>query len=276
MGANSLEESNYIYRTLAIADESAVKELLRRSFISTDWNWKYLSNPSFDPSLVAIAEENGKIVGCDHWLLRDVKLSRSSVAKAISAGDIAVDPSHRKRGIGRSLLLFQRKSILSNDRGAFLSYAFTSQELNQRLFQPASGYVPLTTSTVTYSKRWSWKQFIRRVEEVKMNVGPRDGFRGESHKRTVKIVFQVHGAPPLIIALGQGRIEAFEGNAEGVDLRVKSDLATLARLRRKDKRMRHLLKALLTGRLRISGGLLGIIGLYQNLDVLEQVFRFAL
>jgi len=50
----------------------------------------------FDPCLVAIAEENGKIVGCNHWLLRDIKVSSSSVGSAILSGDLAVHPNHRK------------------------------------------------------------------------------------------------------------------------------------------------------------------------------------
>jgi len=270
-----LVERKIVYRTLAAGDENTVKGLLRNNFIPTDWDWKYLRNPSFDRSLVAVAEANGKIVGCDHWLLRDIKFSSSSVARATLSADIVVDPSHRKHGVGRSLLLFQRKSALSSKKGAVLNCAFTSRTLNRRLFQPTSGYVPLETATVTYSRRWSWKQFIRRVEEFKTNAGRKDGL-GKDLKRDVKFGFHVLGAPLLIIAIGQGRVEAFEGNYKDADVIVKSDLATLANLRRKEKRIRTLLKALLTGRLRVSGSLFGMISLYQNLDRLEQVFRFAL
>jgi GNAT superfamily N-acetyltransferase len=262
-----LAENKYVYRTLAEGDEDGVRELLKRNFIWTDWEWKYLHNPSFDPSLVVVAEENGEIVGCDHWLPRDIKLSSSSVGRVIFCADIVVDSNHRGRGIGESLVRFLRKSSLSNVRGAVLSYAFTSLELNERLFQPTAGSVPLATSTVTYCKRWSWKQFIRRVEEVNMKTDP---------KGNLKFVFHVLGAPPLTIALNQGRIEAFQGDIEGAAVRIKSDLATLGHLKRKERRMRKLVKALLTGRLRVSGSLSGIIHLYQNLHLLEEVFRIAL
>lgn len=86
----------------------------------------------FDPCLVAIAEENGKIVGCNHWLLRDIKVSSSSVGSAILSGDLAVHPNHRKRGIGTSLLLFLRSSSLSNARGAVLTYMFANPGLSKR------------------------------------------------------------------------------------------------------------------------------------------------
>ena len=127
-----MAESKYVYRHLAKGDEDAVKGLLKRSSTQSEWEWKYLHNPSFDPCLVAIAEENGKIVGCNHWLLQDIKLSSSSVGKAILSGDIAVDPKHRKRGIGKSLLLFLRSSSLSNARGAVLTYMFANPGLSKR------------------------------------------------------------------------------------------------------------------------------------------------
>jgi predicted N-acetyltransferase YhbS len=268
-----LAESKYVYRNLAKGDEDAVKGLLKRSSIQSDWEWKYLHNPSFDPCLVAIAEENAKIVGCNHWLLQDIKLSSSSVGKAILSGDIAVDPKHRKRGIGKSLLLFLRSSSLSNARGAVLTYMFATPELSKRLYQPTVGYVPIATSTVTYGRRWSWKQFIRAVDEANVNLGRNGEFGGKSVKRNLKVVFYVLGAPPLTIALNQGRIEAFQGDVEGPTLRVKSDLATFGHLRRKEKRMRRLVKALLTRRLRMSGSLFGIISLYQNLPLLEEIFH---
>jgi hypothetical protein len=81
----------------------------------------------------------------------------------------------------------------------------------------------------------------------------------------------------LIIAANQGRIEALQGDIESpAAVRIKSDLATLGQLKRKEKRMRKLLKALLTGRLWISGGPSGIIHLYQNLHLLEKIFCIAL
>jgi GNAT superfamily N-acetyltransferase len=262
-----LLESKYEYRTYVEGDEDRVRELLKRNLIPTDWKWKYLHNPSFNPSLVVVAEENGKIVGCDHWLLRDIKLSSSSVGRVIFCADIVVDSNHRRRGIGESLVRFLRRASLSNARGAVLSYAFTSLELNERLFQPTAGYVPLETSTVTYCRRWSWKQFIRRVQGLNMKTDVAGKF---------KFVFHVLGAPSLTIALNQGRIEVLQGDVEGAVVTIKSDLATLGHLKRKERRMRELIKALLTGRVRVSGSLSGIIRLYQNLHLIEEIFRIAL
>ena len=255
---------------MAEADKNTVKGLLKASFLPTDWEWKYSRNPTFDAGLAAVVEKDGNIVGCNHWLPREIKLSRSSTVSAILSADFAIDPSHRKHGIGKSLLLFQRQSVLPNHRGAILNYMFTTTELGKRLFKPTANYIPVSTSTVTYSRRWSWRQFIRRVEEVSLNT------EANTKGRNLKFVFYIPGAPPLTIALNQRRIEAFQGDVAEASLRVKGDLATLALLSKKEKRLRKLFKALLTGRIRVSGSLSGLIGLNQNLDLLREIFRFAL
>jgi len=272
-----LVESEYVYRAIAKGDEEAVEGLVKHTFMhflgDDYWKWKYSRNPNFDPSLVAVAEKDGKIVGCNHWLLRDIKLSSSLVGKAILCADIAVDPNHRERGVGKSLLLLLRSSRPSSTKGAVVNYMFADPELSKRLYRPAVGYIPIPTSTVRYTKRWSWREYIRRLEETHMEMIPKGGFSGKGVKREFKVVFHVLGAPPLTIAVNQGGIEASEENVEDADLTVKCDLTTLVSLRRKEKRMRRFLKAWLTRKLKVKGSLFGIISLYRNLHLVQEIFR---
>jgi len=279
LGGNCLAQSEYLYRTFAEGDEEGLKRLVEprcASILASDyWEWKYSHNPNFDPSLVAVAEKNGEIVACNHWLLRDVKLSSSSVAKAVLCCDIAVHPDHRGRGVARSLLVFSRSSSLSSARGAVLSYAFADAELSKRLYQPAAGYIPMVGSTVRYGRRWSWRDVVRRVEEMNMNVGPEGAFTRRGVKRGFKVVFHILGARPLSIAVNEVGIEASEQDVEGSTVTVKGDLGTLAALKRRQSRIRTFLKALLTRRLKLSGSLFGIISLYRHLALLEEIFHFA-
>lgn len=272
-----LAESEYVYRTIAKGDEDAVEGLVKSTFMhflgDDYWKWKYLRNPNFDPSLVAVAEKKGKIVGCNHWLLRDIKLSSSLVGKAILCADIAVDPNHRDRGVGKSLLLLLRSSRPLSTKGAAVNYMFADPELSKRLYKPTVGYIPIPTSTVRYTKRWGWREYIRRLEETSMEIVPKGGFNGKGVKREFKVVFHVLGAHPLTIAVNQGGIEASEENVEDADLTVKCDLATLVSLRRKEKRMRRFFKAWLTGKIKVKGSLFGIISLYRNLHLVQEIFR---
>lgn len=275
-----MAENEYVLRTFTKSDEEAVRTLVKRVFAdnarrllgSELWEWKYLRNPNFDQSLVAVAERKGKIVGCNHWLPRDIKLSSSSVCKAILCGDIAVDPNHRKQGLGKSLLLFLRSSGLSHAKGSVLNYMFADPELGKRLYGPVVGYIPFSTSTLRYCKRWGWKNVVERVKEINVNLGQEDGFNKRATDNFA-VVFYVSGASPLTIVVNKGRIEALEESIEDAPLKVTTDLATLTALSRRERRIRRFLKALLQRKLKVKGSLFSIIKLYHNLYTLEEIFR---
>jgi predicted N-acetyltransferase YhbS len=275
-----LAENEYVLRTFTKGDKEAVRALVKRVFADNarsllggePWEWKYLRNPNFDPSLVAVAERKGRIVGCNHWLLRDIKLTGLLVCKAILCGDIAVDPNHRKRGLGKSLLLFLRSSGLSNAKGSVLSYMFSTPELGKRLYGPTVGYIRMSTSTVRYVKRWSWKNVVRKVNEINTNPSQEDGL-GKRATDDFAVVFHVIGAPPLTIVVNGGRIKALEESIVEARLKITTDLATFTALSRREKRVRRLLKAVLGRKLKVKGSLLSIIKLYQNLHRLEEIFR---
>lgn len=275
-----MTEDEYVLRTFTKGDEEPVRALVKRVFADNarsllggdTWEWKYLHNPNFDPSLVAVAERKGRIVGCNHWLLRDIKLTGSSVCKAILCGDIAVDPNHRKRGLGKSLLLFLRSSGLSNAKGSVLSYMFSTPELGKRLLGPTVGYIRMSTSTVRYVKRWSWKNVVRKVNEINTNPSQEDGL-GKRATEDFAVVFHVIGAPPFTIAVNGGRIKALEESTADARLKITTNLATFTALSRREKRVRRLLKAVLGRKLKVKGSLLSIIKFYQNLHRLEEIFR---
>ena len=105
------------------------------------WFWKYRLNPNFDNSLVVIAEKDGKLVGSNYWLLRDLKLSSNTQVKAALGADIAVHPDYRGQGIGTELIRFPRLSGAFKEKGILVSYMFGRPELNKRFYSPAAGYI---------------------------------------------------------------------------------------------------------------------------------------
>lgn len=271
-----LMESEYSYRTLSERDEAAVKLLVKNAFPrflwGDYWEWKYSRNPGFDPSMVAVAERNAKIIGCNHWLIRDFKLSGSLATKAILCADIAVDADHRKQGIGKSLLLFLRSTGIFKEKRAVLNYMFANPELSKRLYRPVIGYIPIPTSTVTYTKRLNWKKITQKTDEMNEKTDLSSSVNGRMNKLKSKISLRVSGAPPLTITISCGRIEANEGNAKDADVKVESDLATLTSFQERKNRMRRLFKALITGKLKIIGSPLGIYRFYRNLNLIEKIF----
>jgi len=271
-----LAKSEYVYRTLTEGDKVAVKRLVRNvfsRFLGGDyWEWKYSQNPDFDPSMVAVAEKDGKVVGCNHWLLRDFKLSSSLTTKALLCADIAVDAEHRKHGVGKSLLVFLRSTGIFRSKGAVVNYMFADSELSKRLYRPVVGYIPIRTSTVTYTKRLNWKKVMRRIDEINEKMKLQEGGNRRASELNSKIAFYVSGAPPLTVIINSGVIEAIEENIENANVRVESNLATLIGLVESKNRKRSLLKALLTGKLKVRGSLLGIWRFYRNFRLLEEIF----
>ena len=252
-------------------DEGYVKELVEnafRGFLNGKyWDWKYKLNPNFDSSLVAVAEKNGKIVGCNHWLIRELKISGSTEVKAVLGADIAVSPDYRGRGIGKSLLLFLRSSQVIRDKGVILSYMFADPNLSNRFYKPVAGYISAPTRMVSYFKLLSWSKLKDRIEILNEKI---EKERFENFD--LKIRFHLFGAPQLLLELNKNGVRVSERNFRNANVTIISDLSTLSVLKEKKNRKRNLIRALLTGKLKIKGSLFSLFRFYRSFWLIEEVF----
>jgi len=270
------EVKDSLFRAFNDKDEEDVKQLVEIAFKDflggKYWDWKYKFNPNFDPSLVAVAEKNGKIIGCNHWLLRRLKISNSIVVKAFLGADIAVNPQYRGRGIGKSLLLFLRSSKAIRDKEASITYMFANPNLSKRLYRPAAGYVPAPTKTISYFKLLSWNKIINNEKAVNEKIKREKKKFEKLSKLDLKILFQLSGAPQLLLRLTKKGIEVCETNLKNADVTVIGNLSTFAALKDREGRIRNLLKALLTRKLKIKGSLFSFFKFYRSFWLIEEVF----
>lgn len=252
-------------------DEGYVKELVEntfRGFLNGKyWDWKYKLNPNFDSSLVAVAEKNGKIVGCNHWLLRELKISGSTEVKAVLGADIAVSPDYRGRGIGKSLLLFLRSSQAIRDKGVILSYMFADPNLSKRFYKPVAGYISAPTTTVSYFKLLSWRKLKDRIKILNEKIE-----KERFEKFDLKIRFHLFGAPQLLLELNKNGVRVSERNFKNANVTIISDLSTLSILKEKKNRKRNLMRALLTGKLKIKGSFFSLFRFYRSFWLIEEIF----
>jgi predicted N-acetyltransferase YhbS len=269
------ETKVFLCRAFSDKDEESVKRLVEetfRDFLKGEyWEWKYKLNPGFDSSFVAVAEKDGKIIGCNHWLLRRLRLSSSIEVKAVLGADIAVSPEYRGHGVGRSLLLFLRSSPALSEKRVILSYMFADPNLGERLYKPVAGYIPAPSTTVSYLKLLSWRKVKDSVEKVneKLKV---EGKNLKLPKSGLKVMFQISSAPSLLLKLSERGVEVFEGVSENANLTVVSDLSTLSVFKEGKGNVWNLIKALLKRRLKIKGSFSNLIRFYRNFWLIKEIF----
>ena len=103
--------TNMEYRLYEKGDEEEIVDLLFQIFKGwpkydlpvsplEHWKWKFLDNPY--GSIIALSCDNNKIVGCQHILLKNIKVGNNEYQSGIGV-DIALHPDYRGRGIANSL-----------------------------------------------------------------------------------------------------------------------------------------------------------------------------
>jgi predicted N-acetyltransferase YhbS len=268
-----LMTASFVCRSLREEDEGAVRALVGSSFSGflggKFWDWKYLENPGFDRSWVAVAEEGGRIIGCNHWLFRSFKVSGSVVVDAALGADIAVVPEYRKKGVGRALIYFMRGQHAG--RRLPLMYMFADPVLSRHFHTPVAGYVPVEHGTALYTKILNWNK-VKSSASVFSQRAKAGEFGDRLSKVDLTVVFRVRGAPPLRLQVTRDGVKA-DVSMSGADVTVLGDVATLALIKGEGGGgMRSLVQAVLTGRLRLRGSPWKMFALYRSMWVFREVF----
>ncbi|HVP26274.1 MAG TPA: GNAT family N-acetyltransferase [Candidatus Bathyarchaeia archaeon] len=270
------ETTGSICRAFTKKDERPVKALVEtsfRDFLSGKyWAWKYKFNPNFDPALVGVAEKDGRVVGCNHWLLRNLKISNQAEVQAILGADIAVEPKFRGQGIAKSLLLYMRSLPVMSNRQAMISYMFADPNLSRNLYEPVAGYIPAPSATVSYVKILKWKELEKRIGIMNHEIRNDAEKFDRLPKSELTILFRLLNTPQLLLSLSKKGIEIYEAGSKKAKVTVTSDFTTLARIKKSEHRMYHLLAALVTRNLKIRGSLVSLFRFYRNLWLIEDVF----
>ena len=130
------------FRNYKDGDEHQIVELLNQVYNNwgtvEEWCRKYKLNPNFDPRLIFVCEDKDKIVGCVHYLRRDLKFNNNSL-HAYIGGDGATLPAYSGRGVfskGMSLLYREVK----RRRGSII-YGFNSESIYADFYRRKCGEV---------------------------------------------------------------------------------------------------------------------------------------
>jgi predicted N-acetyltransferase YhbS len=269
------ETRDYVVRAFRHEDEEQVKLLVKNAFgdfLDGDfWVWKYKLNPEFNPSLIMVAEKKGEIIGCNHWLLKNFKLSPTLETKAILAADVAVLPEHRSKGVGTSLLRSLRSSEFVRSKKPSLTYMFANPSLAKHFHIPAGGYVPAPDKTVSYFKILNWKKFAECASLLNAQIAS-GKFKHRLSKFKLSVLFKISDTPPLNFSMSEKGIVVGEKEQNSkVDVTVTGNLSTFQKVRMAKKRQRAVFKALLMMKLRVRGKPKQLITFYKNMWLIQEI-----
>lgn len=271
--SNQKKSDNFFCRTFVSDDEQAVKALVDSTLEKAQgkdyWNWKYKSNPSFDPSFIAVAEINGKIIGCNHWIPYSLKLTDKLNANVVLAADLVVDPAYRGKGVATNLMRFLRSSTgdAVKKKEIVATYMMTgNRQLNKNLFNRSFDYVPIKNSGITYYKLLNLDDIQKKIDSYAKS----ESINLASNQK-MRILFDIKGMPKFVLNIDENNIDLTETDLSHASVVLTADLRAFELIKNKPSLL-NLLKMLLSRKIKIRGGLKGIIRLYRNRELLLSVF----
>lgn len=268
-------KSDYLCRPFRSSDEEAVKTLVKNAFgqfLNGDfWTWKYKLNPDFDPSLVMVAEKDGVIIGCNHWLPRTLVLSPSLETRAVLGADVAVSPEYQGKGVGTALLHCLRSSKAVASLNPEIAFMFADPSLAKKFHTPAGGYFSAPNKTVTYSKILSWTKFEDSANFLNKQIA--DGkFNSNLSRFKLKVLFRISNTPSLSFAISKNGVTLEKNKQAEINaVTIMCSFSIFQKIRMANNKKRAIIVALLTFRMRIKGKPSKFIALYRNLSLIQEI-----
>ena len=228
------------------------------------WRWKYAS-PEAPPGIIVIAEADEDVVGCSHYVSANYHLGGKTHIEALFGGDLLVAPELRRRHIATELSLRSREIAVAKRPEARVVTMYTWRALGAH-YEELLGYTRLKPGFAQWSKRLNWDAGVKAVLE-----GNQALIRSFPRLETANHGFRLElsGSPPLDFDVGE---EGFiPGRKKKARVTIKVDNAGLAGGGGGKARLAPgLLKAFVTGRIRVTGspralwGLILVRGAYQR------------
>jgi GNAT superfamily N-acetyltransferase len=268
------KRSLYSIRKFTLEDEDALISLLETQYPwflkDTIYAWKYKKNPNFNPSFVAVAEHQGKIIGCNHWLPRKLKLSNKLQVSTVLAADLLVNRQYRGQGIGSDLLRILRTSELIERNGITLSYTFPAVNLNKKLYEPVAGYVAAPYAMKTYKRFFSCRELQQKIELIDKKVKANNTIMARLHGFDLHVAFKLLGFPAFSLGITSEGIAFSEKTIKKPDIVIEGIIPLTAGIIDGNIRTRVLIKSLISGRLKIKKGITKVLKMKKAFSILQE------
>jgi hypothetical protein len=214
------------------------------------WRWKHERHPGFDPRNVLVFTAGDRIVGCTHATPLPMRLQGRARVLVSFDGDYGVLPEMRGGGLIRRA--YQVSNVYLRARGVALRGGFTSVELYRKFYRAKFGSTRIAQGTRPYIRFLRPDVVQARVDRARARWGaapPR------ARRRLVGLSVEValRGMPPFTIHVDPDGPRLRCSPEAGATVHVEGPAALLHLFAGGGPRVRHLLRAIARGRVRVRG-----------------------
>jgi hypothetical protein len=145
-----------------------------------------------------VADVDGEVVGCNHYLVMQYQLGRGISVKGLAAGDLLVKSDLRRHHVATDLSMEGRRIVTAAHPEADFVAMFTWRSLGA-YFEGLLGYVKVRPGYRQWSKRLTWDGHIDRLLAANPTlVAKHPGLARVDH--TFRL--EIDGSPDLVFHVG--------------------------------------------------------------------------
>jgi len=246
-------KKDYIVRTYREGDEKEIAKAYNFGNIPLDlkeWIWKQKQSPDFDPSLVIVAEKDGKVIGIAQAQVRNLAISQMLTVKASQGADLLVVPEYRMKGVATDITSVLRKNLRA--KGVVIGPYGISLPTTFRNFYLKRGGIKIPDKLhcrTVFVKSLSCENLKRQASLVNHVLKERPDLSHRLAKIDLTILFRIRGHPSFAVKVCRGEISI----AEEKETAVRPDVLVVAPKLSSLTKISELVKLILSGNIRVSG-----------------------
>ena len=214
------------------------------------WRWKHERHPGFDPRNVLVITVEDRVAGCAHTTPLPLRLQGRARVLASFDGEFGVLPEFRGGGVMRQGHALTHGTLRA--RGVAIRGGFTSVELHRRFYRASFGYTRIAFATRSYLRFLRPAVVQARADRLRARWADM-GAAARRRLQGLSLEVALRGMPVFTIRVEADGPHLWPGPDAGAAVRVEGPAALLHLFAGGAPRVRHLLRVMTRGRVRVRG-----------------------
>jgi len=214
------------------------------------WRWKHERHPRFARDNVLVITVGDQVAGCAHTTPLPMRLQGRAQVLTSFDGEFGVLPEFRGGGVMRQGHAITHEVL--RGRGVALRGGFTSIELHRRFYRASFGYTRIALATRSYLRFLRPDVVQARADRLRARWAD---LAAATRRRLQGFAMEValRGMPVFTIRVEADGPHLRPAPDAGAAVRVEGPAALLHLFAGGAPRVRHLVRAIIRGRVRVRG-----------------------